>query len=207
MGDSSYIFPIEHLASCFRMLPGIGRKSAYRLAFAVSDMTDAQAEEFAGAIREAKKSIRLCSVCQNLSDAEICPICADPKKEKNVICVVEDPRDVAAFGRIGEYNGVFHVLGGLLSPLDGKTPENLKIKELMKRVEALLNEFPAENIEIILATDPTVEGDTTAMYLSRLIKPFGVRVSRLAYGIPVGGDLEYADDVTLSRALSGRNEL
>ena len=207
MAESAFVYPIEHLADQFRRLPGVGRKSAYRLAFAVSEMTNEQANEFADAILNAKKTLRRCRICQNLADAEVCPVCGDPKRDKYTVCVVEDPRDVAAFLRIGDYRGVFHVLGGLISPLDGRTPDQLKIKELVARVSDFLKETTADKVEIILATDPTVEGDTTAMYISRLLKPFGVRVTRLAYGVPVGGDLEYADDVTLSRALTGRNEL
>ena len=203
----SYIPPLENLAAEFRKLPGIGRKSSYRLAFAVLDFSEAEAQAFSQAILAAKQKVMRCKICQNISDAEVCPICADHKRKQNLICVVEDPRDVAAIAKLGEYDGVFHVLGGLISPLEGKTPDKLAIKELLARVNTLLANQNGETPEIILATNPSVEGDATAMYLARLIKPLGAKVTRLAYGIPVGGDLEYADDVTLSRALSGRNEM
>lgn len=202
---NTFIPPLERLAAEFRRLPGVGRKSAYRMAFAVLDFTEEQAEDFADAILYAKKSIKNCSVCQNISETDVCPICSDAKRNKHLICVVEDPKDVAAIIKINEFDGVFHVLGGLISPLDGKTPDKLKIKELLSRINALSKDDG--ETEIIIATNPSVEGDATAMYLSRLIKPLGVKVTRLAYGIPVGGDLEYADEVTLSRAISGRSEI
>ncbi len=205
--NNSFIPPLENLAAQFRRLPGIGKKSAYRMAFAVLDFSSEQAKEFSDAILAAKKNITKCSICCNISDSDICPVCSDRKRNKKQICVVEDPRDVAAIIKINEYEGVFHVLGGLISPLEGKTPDKLTVKQLLERVNNLLSENEnAGDIEVILATNPSVEGDATAMYLSRLIKPFGVKVTRLAYGIPVGGDLEYADEVTLSRAISGRNE-
>lgn len=208
MSDTlSYIPPLENLAAEFRKLPGIGRKSSYRLAFAVLDFSEAEAQAFSQAILAAKQKVMRCKICQNISDTEICPICADRKRKQNLICVVEDPRDVAAIAKLGEYDGVFHVLGGLISPLEGKTPDKLAIKELLSRVNALLadqSETNGEPPEIILATNPSVEGDATAMYLARLIKPLGAKVTRLAYGIPVGGDLEYADEITLGRALAGR---
>lgn len=202
----TYIPPLENLASHFRRLPGIGRKSSYRLAFAVLELTQAEAEEFANAILAAKREIRHCRICQNISDTDICPICSDSKRNAHLICVVEDSRDVAAIAKLGEYEGMFHALGGLISPLEGKTPDKLAIRELLERVNGLLSDKSAE-VEVILATNPSVEGDATAMYLAGLLKPLGVKVTRLAYGIPVGGDLEYADDVTLSRALSGRSAL
>ena len=207
----SYIPSLENLASQFRKLPGIGKKSAYRLAYALLELPEKEVEDFAGAMISAKKGITKCAVCRNISDSEICPICADSKRNARQICVVEDPRDVAAIVKINEYSGVFHVLGGLISPLEGKTPDKLTIKELLARINSLYSKKDASvkdgEIEVILATNPSVEGDATAMYISRLVKPLGVKVTRLAYGIPVGGDLEYADDVTLSRALSGRNEM
>lgn len=207
----SYIPSLENLASQFRKLPGIGKKSAYRLAYALLELSEKEVEDFAGAMISAKKGIKKCAVCRNISDSEICPICADSKRNARQICVVEDPRDVAAIVKINEYSGVFHVLGGLISPLEGKTPDKLTIKELLARINSLYSKKDAsgkdDKIEVILATNPSVEGDATAMYISRLVKPLGVKVTRLAYGIPVGGDLEYADDVTLSRALSGRNEM
>lgn len=203
---NSFIPPLERLASQFRKLPGVGKKSAYRMAFAVLDFTEEDAKEFAEAVVSAKQNITFCSVCQNISETEVCPICRDSKRNKNVICVVEDPRDVAAIIGINDFDGVFHVLGGLISPLEGKTPDKLKIKELLERINNFSPE-ESKNIEIIIATNPSVEGDATAMYLSRLIKPLGIKVTRLAYGIPVGADLEYADEVTLSRAISGRSEI
>lgn len=207
----SYIPSLENLASQFRKLPGIGKKSAYRLAYALLELPEKEVEDFADAMISAKKGIKKCAVCRNISDSEICPICADSKRNARQICVVEDPRDVAAIVKINEYSGVFHVLGGLISPLEGKTPDKLTIKELLARINSLYSKKDAsgkdDEIEVILATNPSVEGDATAMYISRLVKPLGVKVTRLAYGIPVGGDLEYADDVTLSRALSGRNEM
>lgn len=203
---NSFIPPLEKLASQFRKLPGVGKKSAYRMAFAVLDFSQEDVNEFAEAIISAKQNITFCSVCQNISETEVCPICRDSKRNKNVICVVEDPRDVAAIIGINDFDGVFHVLGGLISPLEGKTPDKLKIKELLERLNNLLSENN-DGIEIIIATNPSVEGDATAMYLSRLIKPLGIKVTRLAYGIPVGADLEYADEVTLSRAISGRSEM
>ena len=209
--NSSYIPSLENLASQYRKLPGIGKKSAYRLAYALIELSEKEVEDFAGAMISAKKGITKCSICRNISDSEVCPICADSKRNARQICVVEDPRDVAAIVKINEYSGVFHVLGGLISPLEGKTPDKLTIKELLARINSLYSKKDAsgkdEEIEVILATNPSVEGDATAMYISRLVKPLGVKVTRLAYGIPVGGDLEYADDVTLSRALSGRNEM
>ncbi len=205
---ASYIPPLEHLASQFRRLPGIGRKSSYRLAFAVLELSEGEAEEFANAVLAAKREIMYCKICRNISDTEICPICADSKRNARQICVVEDPRDVAAIAKLGEYEGMFHVLGGLISPLEGKTPDKLAIRELLERVNALRSDEKADTeAEVILATNPSVEGDATAMYLAGLLKPLGIKVTRLAYGIPVGGDLEYADDVTLSRALSGRATL
>lgn len=200
---SSYIQPLENLARQFRKLPGVGRKSAYRMAFAILELSENEVTEFSDAILSAKKNIKKCNVCMNISDTEICPVCSDLKRNKNLICVVEDPKDVAAIIKINEFDGVFHVLGGLISPLDGKTPDMLHIKELLERINGL----KPEESEIIIATNPSVEGDATAMYLSRLISPFGIKVSRLAYGIPVGGDLEYADEVTLSRAITGRSEM
>ena len=195
------VAPLARLIEQFERLPGIGRKTAQRLAFYVLDLPEKEARKFAEAILDAKEKIHCCSVCQNLTDGEICPVCANDARDKRVICVVEDPRDVMAFERMREYNGVYHVLHGAISPMEGVGPEQLRIKELLSRVAA-------EDVdEVIMATNPTVEGEATAMYISRLLKPFEVRVTRLAYGIPVGGDLEYADEVTLSRALEGRSEL
>ena len=195
------VAPLARLIEQFERLPGIGRKTAQRLAFFVLNMPEKEAKKFADAILDAKEKIHCCSVCQNLTDASVCPVCANEARDKSTICVVEDPRDVMAFERMREYSGVYHVLHGAISPMEGVGPEQLRIKELLSRVSAGGVE------EVIMATNPTVEGEATAMYISRLLKPFEVRVTRLAYGIPVGGDLEYADEVTLSRALEGRSEL
>ena len=195
------VAPLARLIEQFERLPGIGRKTAQRLAFFVLNLPDNEAKKFAESILEAKEKIRCCTVCQNLTDGEICPICANEGRDRHTICVVEDPRDVMAFERTREYNGVYHVLHGAISPMEGIGPEQLRVKELLSRVGA------GGVDEVIMATNPTVEGEATAMYLSRLLKPLDVRVTRLAYGIPVGGDLEYADEVTLSRALEGRSEL
>ena len=171
------------------------------MAFYVLGLTDEQAKAFADSITEAKANIHCCPVCQNLTDSEVCPICNDIKRDRSVICVVEDAQDVMAFEHTREFNGVYHVLHGVISPLDGIGPEKLRIRELMAR----LSDDTVK--EIIMATNPTVDGEATASYISRQIKPFGIKVTRLAYGIPVGGSLEYADDVTLSRALEGRSEI
>ncbi len=195
------VAPLERLIEQFERLPGIGKKTAQRLAFFVLDLPTGEAEQFADAILDARKKIHLCSACQNLTDGDLCHICAAPNRDRTTICVVEDPRDVAAFERTREYNGLYHVLHGVISPMDGVGPEQLRMKELLTRVGE------GEVTEVIMATNPTVEGEATAMYLSRLLKPLSVKVTRLAYGIPVGGDLEYADEVTLSRALEGRNLL
>ena len=192
---------MERLIEQFEKLPGIGKKTAQRLAFFMLNMPKGEAEQFADAIVDARQKIHQCSVCQNLTDGEICSVCAATDRDKTTICVVEDPRDVLAFERTREYNGMYHVLHGVISPMDGIGPDQLRIKELLARVGS------GEVTEVIMATDPTVEGEATAMYVSRLLKPLEVKVTRLAYGIPVGGDLEYADEVTLSRALEGRNIL
>ncbi|MBR6549199.1 MAG: recombination protein RecR [Clostridia bacterium] len=199
---SSYrVAPLERLIEQFEKLPGIGRKTAQRLAFFMLNMPEGQAEQFAEAIVDARQKIHQCSVCQNLTDGDTCNICSATDRDKTTICVVEDPRDVVAFERTREYNGLYHVLHGVISPMDGIGPDQLRIKELLARVGG------GEVQEVIMATNPTVEGEATAMYVSRLLKPLEVKVTRLAYGIPVGGDLEYADEVTLSRALEGRNLL
>ncbi|MCI9116971.1 MAG: recombination protein RecR [Acutalibacter sp.] len=195
-----HVPPLESLVEKFESLPGIGHKTAQRLAYFVLDMPKEQAEGFAGAILEAHEKIHYCAVCCNLTDDELCPVCRSPVRDKALICVVEEPKDVFALERAGEYNGLYHVLHGAISPLSGIGPEQLKIKELLPRIDGGVQ-------EVIMATNPTVEGEATAMYLSRLLKPLGVKVTRLAYGIPVGGDLEYADEVTLQRAMEGRQEL
>lgn len=193
--------PLERLSEQLERLPGIGRRSAARLAFHLLYMKQADADALTEALRKARESIHECPICCDLTDGEICPICADQKRDPAAICVVAGPQDVMAIERTHEYRGRYHVLHGLISPIDGRGPEQLRVKELLHRLED-------ERVnEVIMATDPTVEGDYTAVYLSRLLKPLGIRVTRLAYGIPVGADLEYADEVTLSRSLEGRSEL
>ena len=193
--------PLARLAENFERIPGVGRKSAQRMAFYVLGLTEDAAKDFADSIVEAKQRIHCCSVCQSLTDSETCPICSNPARDHSVICVVEDAQDVMAFERTREYNGVYHVLHGVISPLDGIGPDQLRVRELLARLAD-------DSVkEIIMATNPTVDGEATASYLSRQIKPMGLKVTRLAYGIPVGGSLEYADDVTLSRDLEGRNEI
>lgn len=186
------------LVEQFARLEGVGKKSALRMAYSVLQMTQEDAQQFADAILGAKKKIHTCPMCMNLTDQELCPICSDVTRDHSMICVVEDARTLSSMERIREYRGVYHVLGGLISPLAGVTPDDLKLKELVKRVA------DGGVKEIIVATNPTVEGETTARYLARLLKPFDVRVTRLAYGISVGADLEYADEVTLYRAFQGR---
>ena len=194
----SYPVSLERLSEQFAKLPGIGTKTARRLAFFVLSMEDDEAKAFAEAILEARRTVHTCPRCQNLTDMELCPICTDDTRDQGVICVVADPKDVTAMEKAREYSGGYHVLHGVISPLGNVGPEDLKIRELLQRVAD-------EDVrEIIMATNPDTEGEATAMYLSRLLKPFGVHVTRLAYGIPVGGQLEYADEVTLSRALAGR---
>lgn len=193
--------PLVVLAENFAKLPGIGMKSAQRLAYYVMSMEDEEAQALADAIVSAKHKIKACTICQNLTDEDVCPICGDLRRDKSTICVVETPKDVSAVERTNEYKGVYHVLHGLISPIDGVTPDRLRIKELLHRVNAGGVE------EVIMATNPTVEGEATAIYISKLIKPLGVRVTRLAFGLPIGASLEYADEVTLFRAIENRNEL
>ena len=192
---------LQELADQFARLPGIGGKTAQRLAFHVLSLPAEEAEAFAQAIVAAKSAVHTCPVCQNLTDREICPICDDDTRDQGVICVVAEPRDVIAMERSREFNGVYHVLHGVISPLNHVTQEDIRIKELLYRVGS------GKVREVIMATNPDTEGEATAMYLSRLLKPFAVRVTRLAYGIPVGSHLEYADDATLMRALEGRREM
>ena len=192
---------LEKLIEQFQKIPSIGRKTAQRMAFHVLDLTDDQAKEFADAIIDAHTKIHHCALCHNLTENELCPVCASPNRDKTTVCVMEEPRDVLALEKTREFNGVYHVLHGVISPMNNIGPDQLTIKSLVERAVS------GEIKEVIMATNPTIEGDTTAMYISKLIKPFGVRVTRLAYGIPVGADIEYADDVTLMRALSGRSEL
>lgn len=198
---AEYIESLRNLAEKFGRLEGVGKKTAMRMAFSVLELDVEEAEDFARAILDAKEKIHLCPICQNLTDREVCPICADEERDRSVICVVTDARTVLAMEKVREYRGTYHVLHGLISPMNGITPEQLKIKELLARVAT------GEVGEVIVATNPTVEGEATAMYLSRLLQPFGVRVTRLAYGVPVGADLEYADEVTLYRALEGRRDV
>ena len=197
------LFPatLEKLIEQFARLPGIGTKSAQRLAFFVLSLPEEEAEAFAESILEAKRSIHLCPVCQNLTDGELCPVCSDVRRDPSQICVVAEPKDVAAMERAREYSGVFHVLHGVISPMNRVGPDDLRIRELVSRVA------DGQVREVIMATNPDTEGETTAKYISRLLKPFGVTVTRLAYGIPVGGNLEFADDATLVRALEGRQEI
>ncbi len=193
--------PLEKLIEQFAKLPGIGRKGATRLAYQLLAMDKEEALSFAQAIIDAKTKLHRCRVCQNFTDQELCPICASADRDRSVICVVESPRDVSAFERTREYKGLYHVLHGLISPMDGIGADQLTVKELLGRLAG------DEVKEVIMATNPTVEGEATAMYLAKLIKPLGVRVSRLAYGLPVGGSLEYADPTTLGRSLLSRGEL
>lgn len=193
--------PLARLVEQLERLPSVGHKSAQRLAFHILNMPEKSAEALVAAIEEAREQIHECTVCHNLTDREVCPICSADNRDRSVICVVEDPRDVIAFERTREYTGLYHVLHGTISPMDGIDAEKLRIKELLTRVTDDTVQ------EVIMATNPTVEGETTALYISRLLKPFGLKVTRLAYGIPVGGDLEYADEITLRRSLEGRSVL
>ena len=193
--------PLEKLVEQFARLPGVGSKSAQRLAFHVLNLPMEQAQAFADAIVDAKRSVTLCPVCRNLTAGGLCPICSSPKRDEGTICVVADPRDVVAIERSREYNGRYHVLHGVISPLNHVGPDDIRIRELLARLQ------DGSVQEVIMATNPDTEGEATAMYLSRLLRPIGVKVTRLAYGIPVGGHLEFADDATLMRALEGRREL
>lgn len=193
--------PLQNLADCFARLPGIGGKTAQRLAFHVLEMPMEEAQSFADAILEAKRRVHTCPCCQNLTDLPLCPICADESRDRSTICVVAEPRDVIALERSREYRGVYHVLHGVISPLNRVTQDDIKIRELMLRIGQ------GDVKEVIMATNPDTEGEATAMYISRLLRPMEVKVTRLAYGVPVGSQLEYADEVTLSRALEGRQEM
>ncbi|WP_042278378.1 recombination mediator RecR [[Clostridium] dakarense] len=196
-----YTGPITRLIEEFSKLPGVGRKTAQRLAFHVINMNTNDVEALSKAIVEAKREIKYCSVCCNISDNDICSMCANKNRDASIICVVEDPRDVAAMERTRDYKGQYHVLHGVISPMDGIGPDMIKIKELIQRVGT------QDVTEIIMATNPTIEGEATAMYIARLLKPMGIKVTRIAHGLPVGGDLEYADEVTISKALEGRREI
>lgn len=196
-----FVPPLEVLVEQFAKLPGIGRKSAQRLAFHVLNSSEADANKFAEAILNAKKLVKYCNVCQNITDSEVCSICNNPKRDSSVICVTESPKDVISIEKTNEYHGLYHVLHGAISPMDDIGPNDIKIAELLKRLES------DEVKEVIMATNPTIEGEATAMYIARLIKPLGIKVTRIAHGIPVGGDLEYADEVTLTKAMEGRREM
>ena len=195
-----YPVSLQELIDEFNKLPGIGHKSAVRLAFHGMNMPQNKVEKFVGAINKAKTSVHLCSKCQNLTDKEECDICASPRRDRGVICVMESPKDVTALEKTREYNGLYHVLHGAISPMDGIGPEDIKIKELIARLTP-------EVTEVIMATNPTVEGEATAMYIARLLNPKRITVTLIAHGIPVGGDIEYADEVTLTRAIEGRREI
>lgn len=195
------IAPLERLVEQLQHLPGVGHKSAQRMAFYLLGATDQAAADLISAVKDAREKIHECKVCCNLTDKELCPVCSAPERDHSTICVVEDPRDVMALERTREYKGLYHVLHGTISPMDGIGPDQLRIKQLLLRVGE------PEVQEVIMATNPTVEGEATAMYLSKLLQPFEIKVTRLAYGIPVGGDLEYADEVTLRRSLEGRSIL
>ena len=198
----SYYSPsIEKLIEAFERLPSIGNKTAARLAFYMLNASQEETDEFVNAIVNAKKNLKYCSKCFNISDTDPCTICGNPKREQEIICVVEDVRDIIAMERTHEFRGVYHVLHGSISPMNGVGPDDIKIKELLSRL------MGGDVKEVILATNPRVEGEATAMYLSKLIKPLGVKVTRIAHGIPVGGDLEYTDEITLTKALEGRREL
>ena len=192
---------LQDLADQFARLPGIGSKTAQRLALYVLGLPEGEAQAFADAIVAAKQTVKTCPVCQNLTDRELCPICADDSRDHSLICVVAEPRDVIAMERANEFRGVYHVLHGVISPLNHVTQDDIRIRELLQRVGT------GEVQEVIMATNPDTEGEATAMYISRLLRPMGVKVTRLAYGVPVGSQLEYADEVTLSRALEGRQEM
>jgi len=192
---------LERLTEQFARLPGIGSKTAQRLSFHVMSLSEEEAQEFANAILDAKQTIRTCPICQNMTDREVCPICDDPRRDKGLICVVAEPKDVIAMERAREYQGVYHVLHGVISPLNHMGPDDIRIRELLDRVAG------GDVREVIMATNPDTEGEATAMYISRLLRPLEVKVTRLAYGIPMGSQLEYADDVTLLRALQGRREM
>lgn len=196
-----FALPISNLIEELSKLPGVGKKTAQRLAFYILEMDKGEALKLSQAIVDAKDKVRYCSICCNLTDRDPCYICSDSKRDSSTICVVEEPRDVIAVERTKEYRGLYHVLHGAISPMEGIGPNDIKIKELLERMKA------GDVDEVILATNPTVEGEATAMYISKLLKPLGIKATRIAHGIPVGGDLEYLDEVTLSKALEGRREI
>lgn len=196
-----YAAPIARLLEELERLPGVGPKSAQRIAYWLLTAETADADRLADAITEVKRTIHFCPRCFNFAEGDLCEVCSDPKRDQTIVCVVEEPRDVVAIDRTGEFHGVYHVLQGAISPIDGIGPERLRVRELIDRLA------PGEITEVLIATNPNVEGETTALYLARLIKPLGVKVTRIASGLPVGGDLEYADEVTLGRALEARREM
>ena len=196
-----YALPIANLIDELSRLPGVGKKTAQRLAFYILEMEPLEAEKLANSIVNAKEKIKYCSICCNLTDEDPCHLCKNTKRDNSIICVVQGPKDVVAMEKTKEYNGMYHVLHGAISPMDDIGPDDIRIKELLKRLQ------DGEVEEVILATNPTVEGEATAMYISKLLKPMGIKTTRIAHGIPVGGDLEYYDEVTLSKALEGRREL
>ena len=198
---SSYSPSIEKLIESFEKLPSIGHKTAIRLAFHMLDMTNEEIEEFTKSITDAKQKLKFCSTCFNIADTDPCPICSDPKRDQSTICVVEDVRDIMAMERTHEYKGVYHVLHGTISPMNGIGPDEIKIKELLNRIKD--NDIK----EVIIATNPRVEGEATSIYISKLVKAFNIKVTRIAHGIPVGGDLEYTDEITLMKAMEGRREI
>ena len=195
------IEPIETLTNQLSRLPGIGKKTAQRLAFHIVGMPEEQVRELAVAIFNGKKKVHFCPVCGNYTDGELCAVCADTSRRRDIVCVVKDARDVNAFERLREYNGLYHVLGGVISPLDGVGPEDIRIKELLARMAS------GEIKEVVLATNPDVDGEATASYIARLLKPLGVTVTRIAHGVPVGGELEYTDEITLLQAFTGRRNV
>lgn len=196
-----YARPLNKLIAELSKLPGIGGKTAQRLAFHILSLSDEEAGELASAITEAKANMHYCSVCGNLTDKDVCDICSDETRDRNTICVVESPRDVSAMERVREYKGLYHVLNGVISPMNGIGPEDINLRSLIVRLQE------SDVKELILATNPNIEGEATAMYISKLVKPAGIKVTRIAHGLPVGSDLEYADEVTLSKAMEGRREL
>ncbi|MBR5518802.1 MAG: recombination protein RecR [Clostridia bacterium] len=196
-----FVPPLEILVEQFAKLPGIGKKTATRLAFHVLNSSKEDAQAFAKAIINAKEQVKLCKICQNITDAQTCALCESPKRDNSVICVTESPKDVISIEKTNEYHGLYHVLHGAISPMDNIGPNDIKIPELLER----LKDDTVK--EVIMATNPTIEGEATAMYIAKLIKPFGIKVTRIAHGIPVGGDLEYADEITLTRAMEGRREM
>lgn len=198
---SEFIEPLEIIIEQMRKLPGVGRKSAVRMTFGIINMSDEQIERFLHSISEAKASIKTCSICGNLSTDDLCPICSDVQRDSSIICVVEDVKALMAMEKVRSYHGMFHVLGGTISPIDGRGPDDISIDSLLNRINN------GDIKEVILATNPTIDGETTAIYISKLLKPLGISTTRLASGIPVGGDLDYADEMTLLNAIDGRKEI